>query len=495
MKIKNRIVLFSFTTVGLSMFLIFLLFYFFIFSEAKRERIAIFESQSINVVKKFDNFLNYYKTVIKKYAPSKEFIYLLNENYFISNLSINSSKKLINKIKINENEIKEIYIFDKKNKEMFEKKISIDIKKLFKKSIIIKRDTLFVHHYIDKDRGSIVFEIDLNALKKDDSIKKYIDYYVLSKSNVLLLHSKNFTIDKNTRFSKETKLLETNKYLYYNSSFDEYSVGTKVSKKDLFKNINTLFLIIIFSIFIITFLSLLQTVKSASILTSSIYKLISVLETNKNGKYNKISLKGDDEIEYFIKKYNEMIDRISTFTSELENKVKERTKEVERQKEELKLISQVDTLTGIYNRNKLNEIFINKKECKKREYSIIILDIDNFKTVNDTLGHSIGDQVLKEFAKILKSNIRATDFLGRWGGEEFIIVCSNIRKDKAFKVAQELRKKIENHNFPKNLKLTASMGISEYNEDISFDELFILADRALLKAKDNGKNQVVISGE
>lgn len=81
------------------------------------------------------------------------------------------------------------------------------------------------------------------------------------------------------------------------------------------------------------------------------------------------------------------------------------------------------------------------------------------------------------------------------GGEEFIIICSNLEKQKAFKVAHEFRKKIENYSFTQDLKLTVSFGISQYKDNISYEEQFILADNALLKAKNSGKNQVVISGE
>jgi len=494
MKIKQRIILSSFITISVVMTLMFLVFYFFIYSKAKEERIAIFKSDSISLARNFSISIDYYKTIVKKYAPSKEFVFLLNDNYFIRSLSVNSSKRLIEDIKSSEQAIKNIYIFDQKYKEIFNKKISFDIENLIKDKLIIRKEFLYVYSYINNKKGLVVFEIDLNSLK-ENLTSDILDYYVISKNGNYILSSSGFKNDSNTKLLTTNKILMREDYLYYFSSFGEYMFGTKVSKQVLFKRINTAFMIISIFIILIILLSMMQSVKASSRITSSIDQLISVLKKNRDGKYSKIELVGDDEIEYFAKQYNEMIERISNFTYELEEKVKERTKEVERQKEELKLLSQIDSLTGIYNRNKLSEIVTVKQQNKDKIYSIIILDIDDFKTVNDTLGHSVGDKVLKAFAEILKSSIRNTDFLGRWGGEEFIIICSNIGKEKAFQIANELRKKIENYKFPHDLNLTASFGVSEYAEELSFDELFILADRALLKAKNSGKNQVTISGE
>jgi diguanylate cyclase (GGDEF)-like protein len=494
MKIKQRIILSSFITISVVMTLMFLLFYFFIYSKAKEERISIFKSESIRLARNFSTSIDYYKTIVKKYAPSKEFIFLLNDNYFISNLSVNSSKRLIENIKKSEQGIKDIYIFDQKSKEVFNKKVSLDIEKLVKNKLIINKQFLYVYSYIHNKKGLIVFEIDSNSLKKNLT-SNLLEYYVISKNGNYILSSNGFKNDSYTQFLTTNKILMKENYLYSFTSFDEYMLGTKVSKKVLFERINTAFIIISISILLIILLSMMQSVKASSRITSSIDKLISVLKKNRDGKYSKIELVGDDEMEYFAKQYNEMIERISNFTYELEEKVKERTKEVERQKEELKLLSQIDSLTGIYNRNKLSEIVTVKQQNKEKIYSIIILDIDDFKIVNDTFGHSVGDKVLKAFANILKSGIRSTDFLGRWGGEEFIIICSNIGKDKAFQIANELRKKIESYQFPHDLNLTASFGVTEYIEELSFDELFILADRALLKAKNRGKNQVTISGE
>ena len=491
MRIKQRIILSSFVTVVVAMLLMFGVFYFFAFSKAKEERVAIFKSNSITLSHKFNDGLKYYNTIVKKYAPSKEFIFLLNDNYFVSSLSVNSSKKLINEIKNREKAVKKIYIFNKKHKELFNKKTPIDIKKLLKQKIVFNKKFFYVYSYIDNKNGILVFEVELDSLKNSLNGTS-LQYYIVQSNNKFILSSQEFKNDLNTKFLKEEKLLDKGKYFYYFAPLGDYMLGTKISKKFLFKRIDTVFWIITLSIFIIVLLSMIQTVKASSLITSSIDKLTAVLGKNRDGKYAKIELKGDAEIEYFAQQYNDMIERISNFTEELEDKVKARTVEVEKQKEELKILSQTDTLTGVYNRNKLNEIVIGRQKYDAI-YSIIIMDIDDFKVINDTHGHKVGDEILKEFADILKSVTRKSDFLGRWGGEEFIIICSDIKKDQALAVAEKIREKVEDFDFYKDLKITASFGVAQYTKGISYDELFVLADSALFKAKRSGKNKVVTS--
>lgn len=491
MKIRKRIILSSFSTIIVSMLLVISVFYFFAYSNARMERISIFKEKSTNLVDNFTNMIDYYKTIVKKYAPSKEFVFLLNDNFFVKSLSVNSSKELITQIKSNEKSLKQIYVFDKKNREMFSQKISIDIKKLTQQSMLIDNGSLFVYSYIDNKRGLLVFEIDVDFLKKELKSDLF-QYYFIDKNGKIILASKNFKIDFNTKFFKEVKFLEKEDFIYYFAPIDDYMMGTVAEKSVLFKRINNVFLVIVSWVILISMLSILQSIKASYMITSPIDKLTKVLGKNRDGEYTKIDLKGDEEIEYFVAQYNDMIDRITEFTHELEEKVQTRTKKIQKQKEELKKLSQTDTLTGIYNRNKLNDIVIQRQKYDVM-YSVIILDIDDFKAINDKYGHDIGDEILKEFAGILKRNTRASDFLGRWGGEEFIIICSNIKKEQASQIAEKIRVKIESFYFYKDLKVTASFGIAQYAKGISYDELFKLADNALYKAKNSGKNRVVIA--
>jgi len=473
------------------MLLIVSVFYFFAYSNAKDERVTIFKEKSQNLVRNFKNMTGYYMTIVKKYAPSKEFVFLLNENFFVKNLSVNSSKDLIKQIKDSEKNIENIFIFDSEYKEVFSQKIPIDIKELLKHQMFMKNGSLFVYSPINGKRGLLVFEIKLDQLKKDLD-GDLLQYYFINQDGKVILSSDGFKLDLYTKFSKKSKLFDTDELIYYFSPIGEYMLGTTVEKNILFKRINSVFLVILFWILLISLLSIVQSIRASNMITSPIDKLTKLLGKNRDGEYSKIELKGDDEVEYFVAQYNEMIDRITEFTNELEDKVEQRTKKIQNQKEELKLLSQTDTLTGVYNRNKLNEIVIARQKYDAI-YSIIIMDIDDFKIINDKYGHNVGDVVLKEFATVLKKSTRKSDFLGRWGGEEFIIICSDIDKEKTLEISEKIRKKIEDFNFYKNLKVTASFGVAEYTKGISYDELFVLADSALYKAKKNGKNRVVAS--
>ena len=116
-----------------------------------------------------------------------------------------------------------------------------------------------------------------------------------------------------------------------------------------------------------------------------------------------------------------------------------------------------------------------------------MMDIDHFKKVNDTYGHEFGDYVLKEFANVVKQNIRNSDIFARIGGEEFILILPHTSYESALKVAEKLRKAIEKHDF-KGKKITASFGVSEFEGDLQM--AIEIADEALYEAKRNGRNQV-----
>jgi len=158
-----------------------------------------------------------------------------------------------------------------------------------------------------------------------------------------------------------------------------------------------------------------------------------------------------------------------------------------------------DSLTRVYNRRKLLQLLqAELKRVKRygRPLSILLLDIDDFKKINDTYGHNFGDTVLKDFARILRQVTRETDYVGRWGGEEFLIILPETTKEEAFKVAEKIRKHIEDY-FEENYgkKITVSIGLTEIRhfDDTILLKIIDMADKALYKAKKDGKNRVVIS--
>ena len=159
--------------------------------------------------------------------------------------------------------------------------------------------------------------------------------------------------------------------------------------------------------------------------------------------------------------------------------------------EELLIMSTTDCLTGLQNRSKLNELLIEKIERFKRyssQFAVAIIDIDFFKDVNDTYGHQVGDQVLVEMADVIRKEIRFTDDLIRFGGEEFILIYEEVSLDEAVDIAQNLRLKVESHNFGVVKKKTISIGLTLCNEDDNIMSIIKRADEALYKAKGSGRN-------
>jgi len=158
-------------------------------------------------------------------------------------------------------------------------------------------------------------------------------------------------------------------------------------------------------------------------------------------------------------------------------------------------LANYDQLTGIYNRYKLQDLFSIKSKFANRyntPLSCIMFDIDNFKMVNDTFGHDIGDEVLKNLAKIVSNTIRETDIFARWGGEEFVILLPNTNINETIKIAEKIRIAVEEYNFHKVGQVTISLGVSEYQKGDSLEKCVKKSDIALYTAKEKGKNRVEV---
>lgn len=153
-----------------------------------------------------------------------------------------------------------------------------------------------------------------------------------------------------------------------------------------------------------------------------------------------------------------------------------------------------DYLTGLYNRRFMEEALKREKAVADRygiTFSLILLDIDNFKLINDIYGHAKGDEVLVKVAQILKDNLRASDLCGRWGGEEFLILLRSANLSQGLNKAEKLRELIAKLNIPPIESITASFGVAEYNSPESYEETLRRADLALYRAKSQGKNCVI----
>ncbi|NME82083.1 GGDEF domain-containing protein [Clostridium sp. SM-530-WT-3G] len=173
------------------------------------------------------------------------------------------------------------------------------------------------------------------------------------------------------------------------------------------------------------------------------------------------------------------------------------TIQMQKEIDRINLLSVTDELTGAYNRRFINEylsVGINDDDLKDKCLSITIMDIDFFKTVNDTYGHSAGDFVLKEIVKLIKSNIRSTEWIARYGGEEFVIVFNHNKSENIINVIDRIRKTIEEHEFffeGNKIKVKASFGVACRIKDENINTLLEIADKKLYEAKNSGRNKVV----
>lgn len=161
---------------------------------------------------------------------------------------------------------------------------------------------------------------------------------------------------------------------------------------------------------------------------------------------------------------------------------------------ELEKISTTDCLTHLYNRGKIQSALVAELERVRRykgHLAIIMADIDHFKSINDTYGHQVGDVVLINIARLFRSRIRRTDSVGRWGGEEFLILCPNTDIDGAISVAEELRAGVEQTKLGVAGYRSISLGVTEYYSGDSTATIIQRADLALYQAKDEGRNRVV----
>lgn len=164
--------------------------------------------------------------------------------------------------------------------------------------------------------------------------------------------------------------------------------------------------------------------------------------------------------------------------------------------QQLERTAQTDILTGLYNRLKFDEIIAREISCVSRHnssLSLIYLDIDFFKKINDTYGHDAGDIILKEISEIIRKTIRVSDYPFRWGGEEFIIICPSTPMDDAKVLAERLREGVEKTLFVAGGKTTISIGLTQYCVGETVDEMIKRGDSALYQAKKEGRNRVCSS--
>jgi len=179
--------------------------------------------------------------------------------------------------------------------------------------------------------------------------------------------------------------------------------------------------------------------------------------------------------------------------------LKKENKELKKEIKKLNRLITVDFLTKLYNRRAFSQFFktvykelklatkYKTRRSQKSQFSLIIIDIDDFKKFNDKFGHLYGDKILKKVAKFLKGSVRNFDIVARWGGEEFTIILKGTNLSQAQKRAKIILERAREY-----LPITFSIGVTQCNPECSLRQTFEKVDKALLKAKKHGKNQIVV---
>lgn len=179
--------------------------------------------------------------------------------------------------------------------------------------------------------------------------------------------------------------------------------------------------------------------------------------------------------------------------------LRQRTEELEARNQELRRLNRKDALTGLQNRLSADERLVQEFNRFKRNadpaqgYAVLFADIDHFKHVNDTYGHDIGDRVLCQLGLVLEASLRQTDYLARFGGEEFLILLPDTEIEGATTLAEKIRVAVMAHSFPVDGQLTISIGVTLVNvQDSSDSDALHRADVALYRAKNGGRNRVEV---
>lgn len=166
------------------------------------------------------------------------------------------------------------------------------------------------------------------------------------------------------------------------------------------------------------------------------------------------------------------------------------TRQNEKQQEKLEKLAHYDSLTGVRNRRSFDDS-LREISQSQQSASMIVFDIDYFKNINDEYGHTVGDKILKEVGQLMENNIRVSDLLFRYGGEEFILLTRDNGSDMPYKLADKIRHIVAHHTFTKSITLTLSAGVATLKPDESIEDWFRRADKLLYLAKEQGRNMVV----
>ena len=198
---------------------------------------------------------------------------------------------------------------------------------------------------------------------------------------------------------------------------------------------------------------------------------------------------------HVLQKHIELDEILLKYQNELEKIIEERTRELSEKAKYFENLASLDPLTNLYNRRKFSEILsyeLKRFSRYQTRFSLINIDIDYFKKINDSYGHDVGDLVIKRFSEVLKNNIRTVDSAARWGGEEFLLLIVESDVNIAKTISEKINNVLCQTDFSPVDKVTVSIGITQVADGETNESVITRSDQALYKAKDNGRNRIEI---
>ena len=417
-------------------------------------------------------FLVFFYFIIHKNMINKSSEFLLNDVQKSISLIIENNNQLIDKNFTKTQSLNDLLSY------------FIEMKLPYKGKILIINNLGEVL-YLDENLKNLldIHSEKLNILNHQNL--KIVNYFkeIMKEKNLnkMVLGEKNY-------FLFSTKI--ENNSLYVVTFIDENNILNKIN--DLQEYNDKLAYIVIFSVLIFYMMFFFYLSFKAKCFVDKINEpLLNIIEFTKNLGIKKdiknLEPCGIFEIDRLSSNFNNMIVELDMRTNRL---ILEETKRIYHEN-----LANTDPLTGAYNRRYLNEFSYEYLKIVKREnkdLSLLLVDLDDFKKINDTFGHEIGDIVIKQLVEISKICIRESDLIVRFGGDEFVILLPNTNIQSARFVANKLINKINEYNKNKEFNFSISVGISHYQiGDNSIDNIILRADEALYEAKRVGKNCVI----
>ncbi|BEP28219.1 diguanylate cyclase [Helicovermis profundi] len=318
-----------------------------------------------------------------------------------------------------------------------------------------------------------------NNLKTGESFMK--DYPVISKKILKDVNNGHIITDSKSYFWK--------KY-YITSSNESYvTIISAIDNNDFLNNVNEFFKKLVYQMIIILILIFIISYFLSKIITNPIYKIVdAVIEIGK-GNFDvhfDVDKDSGSEINILAYEIKKMALELSSIYHQIEKRVRDRTKELEKMNEKIKKMAQIDPLTGIYNRHYFNQYVNDVLNDSSENITLIMIDVNDFKYINDNYGHNIGDEILKTVADLLTKAVRESDFVVRYGGDEFLVILYNADAIVAQSYVNRLRLLIFEFNYDNDLinhRLELSLGYDVYTGEKHILEVINSADEKMYKNK------------